>query len=336
MKKLYHYLVFLLCFTILVGCSEINNATSTDIDQTEIPDINDVEDTTDDELIPILTLDGAGGGIILLENEAKGDFNFEIYVMNADGSSLIQLTNNSAFDGSPNFSPDLSKFVFCSNRSGQMQIYTYDFDAFLRGEEPTITPLTDAGNNYYPTWAPDNSAITFVSDRDGAFKIYKMNIDGSNQELFVDLEGSWFPVWSPDSSKLVFSSTIEGTKEIFIMDSNGGNITRLTNNNLNDQFAYWSPDGQNIVFCRSNATTHFDIYVMDLQGENEERLVSHWGLDEFPIWSPDGTKIIFRSSITGSDQVTVMNSDGTNIVAITDLPGMSMPRDWRIIENIVD
>ena len=33
------------------------------------------------------------------------DGNFEIYIMNADGSGLVNLTNNPAYDGEPSFSP---------------------------------------------------------------------------------------------------------------------------------------------------------------------------------------------------------------------------------------
>jgi Tol biopolymer transport system component len=38
--------------------------------------------------------------------------NFEICVMNADGTNFVQLTNNAVFDGGPNFSPDGEKIVF--------------------------------------------------------------------------------------------------------------------------------------------------------------------------------------------------------------------------------
>ena len=40
----------------------------------------------------------------------------EIYTMNADGSDLVRLTNNAAFDGSPTFSPDGRFIAFVSDR----------------------------------------------------------------------------------------------------------------------------------------------------------------------------------------------------------------------------
>jgi Tol biopolymer transport system component len=50
-------------------------------------------------------------------------FNFEIYVMNADGSGQTRLTNNDDLDWTPAFSPDGSKIAFTSHRDGNWDIY---------------------------------------------------------------------------------------------------------------------------------------------------------------------------------------------------------------------
>src|SRR5665647_290959 len=46
------------------------------------------------------------------------DGNFEIYIMNADGSGQVNITNNPAFDGTPSFSHDGKKIAFISDRDG--------------------------------------------------------------------------------------------------------------------------------------------------------------------------------------------------------------------------
>ena len=48
----------------------------------------------------------------------------EIYVMDAEGMNVQRLTDNSAADVSPSWSPDGSRIVFVSDRDGNYEIYT--------------------------------------------------------------------------------------------------------------------------------------------------------------------------------------------------------------------
>ena len=56
------------------------------------------------------------------------DGNYEIYVMNIDGSEQVRLTNNTAVDLEPSFSPDGFKIAFDSNRDGNYEIYIMNMD----------------------------------------------------------------------------------------------------------------------------------------------------------------------------------------------------------------
>jgi Tol biopolymer transport system component len=62
------------------------------------------------------------------------DGNYEIYMMNADGSNQQQLTSNPADDTNPVFSPEASKVYFHSNRSGNYDIFEIDLTS------PATTP----------------------------------------------------------------------------------------------------------------------------------------------------------------------------------------------------
>ena len=53
---------------------------------------------------------------------------FEVYVMNADGSSPTRLTNNSAFDGRPSWSPSGDQLIFDSRRDGNQEVYVMNRD----------------------------------------------------------------------------------------------------------------------------------------------------------------------------------------------------------------
>src|SRR5207237_1677568 len=51
------------------------------------------------------------------------DGNWEIYVVNANGSGLTRLTNATGTDEHPRWSPDGASILFTSNRDGNSEVY---------------------------------------------------------------------------------------------------------------------------------------------------------------------------------------------------------------------
>src|SRR5205823_1190404 len=90
------------------------------------------------------------------------DGNPEIYVMNADGAGLRNLTNNPDNDGLPDWSPDGTRIAFRSDRDGNAEIYVMNADG---------SGLRNLSNNpsldLEPTWSRDGTRIAFYSERDG-------------------------------------------------------------------------------------------------------------------------------------------------------------------------
>ena len=77
------------------------------------------------------------------------DGDHDIYVMDADGSNVQQLTTNNSADVEPTWSPDGAQIAFASNRDGNWEIYVMDADG---SNQQQLT--FNSSNDGYPAWSP--------------------------------------------------------------------------------------------------------------------------------------------------------------------------------------
>jgi Tol biopolymer transport system component len=245
----------------------------------------------------------------------------ELYAMNADGTSVVRLTTNSALDTAPAWSPDGTQIVFETTRDGNSEIYVMNADGSGQ-RNLTNNPALDAD----PAWSPDGTRIVFHSTRDPDedFEVFVMNADGSGvTQLTFNTAGDLTGDWSPDGSKIVFSSRRDGgVDEIYVMDANGANPQRLTTNSDFDYSPVWSPDGTRIAFVHGGFNA--EIYVMNTAGGGQTNLSNDAPEDDVdPSWSPDGTAITWESDA----DLWVMDADGADKIQITSLAANRRP-DW--------
>jgi len=155
---------------------------------------------------------------IAFVNQSSG----EIYVMNANGSGLSNLTNtDDAEDYDPTWSPDSLKIAFASNR-GDIWVMNAD------GSDQVKVTNTGRGADR-PAWSPDGAKIAFVTHDD--WDLHVVNPDGSGLlRLSEDgrCETDEF-AWSPDSTKIAFTSLTgcSGRRIISVIDADGTNLRSI-------------------------------------------------------------------------------------------------------------
>jgi TolB protein len=275
---------------------------------------------------------------------ARDAGNSEIYTMNSDGSGLVNLTANAAYDASPAGSADGLKIVFSSHQDGNPEIYSMNTDG------TGLTRLTnDPASEIYPTWSPDGTKVAFTSDRDGDMEIYTMNADGTGQvNLTHHPSDDSAPSWSPDGTKIAFESFRASNSDIYTMNPDGSGLKRLTRSPANAEPS-WSPDGTKIIFrsgrddpdpgnCGLSPPPYCitEIYTMNADGSAETRITNNTDFDFDPVPSPDGTKIVFtRITADNNAEIYVMNMDGTDQTNITNDPTLDTEPYWLVNNSYV-
>jgi Tol biopolymer transport system component len=270
---------------------------------------------------------------------------FYIYTAKSDGSDVQQLTFvPSSFS---DWRADGQRIAFeFTDSDGNEQIATVNPDG-ANQQQITFGP----GFHGDPSWSPDGLHIVFdyspllPDDPNFTTDIYVMNSDGTNPQPvttgFFDVE----PRCSPDGTRIVFSRIrkVAGNgfqqEAIFIINADGSNPRQLTAWGLAEEHPTWSPDSQWIVFNVAKESGHpigssFSIYVMRPDGTDQHLLYNgRANMPAFkPQFSPDGTKILFGcySRTNGSDDICVMNTDGSNVIDIISTPRNENLPSWGV------
>jgi Tol biopolymer transport system component len=219
----------------------------------------------------------------------------DIYVMNADGTNLRQITSGTEIDWNPAWSPDGTRIAFARLVNGHANIFVVDLETL----EAVQLADNTFGQDQNPAWSPDGTKIAFGRNIDTIPSIYVMDADGSNVTRLSDPgRGSdAAPAWSPDGTRIAFARQVNqnrGTGDVYVMNADGTGVTQLTTDPADDTAPVWSPDGTRIAFMsnRDGAVSdadhnmasgvlpphavydprNTDIYVMDADGSNERRV----------------------------------------------------------------
>jgi len=157
------------------------------------------------------------------KKEVDPSYFCDLYLMNADGSGLKQITDAPGYDGGPFFSADGKKIIWrrFSEDGMNADVYTMNIDG------TDVKRITDFGSlSWAPFFHPSGDYIVFASNKQGFsnFEVYLVDADGLREPVKVTYTDKFdgLPVFSPDGKKLVWTSSrcTDGKTQLFIADWN--------------------------------------------------------------------------------------------------------------------
>ncbi len=239
------------------------------------------------------------------------DGDYDIYVMNPDGSDMKNITANDANDFVPQWSPDSKKICYQSDQAGNSGIYIINADG-----TGNLKVTDNMGENYGPVWFPDGNKILYISDEGGNFDIYSIGTDGSGKKKLTDDE--YFEQdlsFSPDSTKVLYAAgQLDSTAfEIFTLDMLTLKINKLTDNMSYSRMPLWAKcQGQGqcqnlgIIIFNSDMDGYSEIYSMDSDGSGLKNLTSNDIEDYLLGLSPNGSTIFYQATDENGDAALKM------------------------------
>jgi Tol biopolymer transport system component len=229
---------------------------------------------------------------------------FEVWSVRPDGSDnrceFIDTTNSQDRPISFCWSPDGTSIAWVRNFSpGHGDVMVREIST---GRERQVTRDMSMVDDVH--W-PDEERMVFVSNKSGHSNLWAIPAAGG--EAIQVTEGA-VPVlgarMSADSRTLVYLQQ-ERFAHLWVSSLDGGNARQLTSDDLQINWAAYSPDGEYIASALGSADTYrpeSHLYIMRNDGKNRRQLTSGAEVVLACFWSPDGKWLLYVSHPAGESQ----------------------------------
>jgi Tol biopolymer transport system component len=222
------------------------------------------------------------GKSIAFIGNPRGEFNYALYKVNADGTDLKKLTEGFNYISAFDWSPDSSKLGYSYIKDNVNDIRDNGISFIdLKNNRRSELATTDQYNLYFHGWTADQKKIIFQR-REYVNEIQYLilqNLEDSSQEIIDTGYGpdQFLINWSANRQKIVYSRQANDTWELYTMNLAEKTKVRLTNNNFPEYDASWSPDGRKLLFVadseQEGIESDYTIRTIDSDGSNQKVIV---------------------------------------------------------------
>jgi TolB protein len=215
----------------------------------------------------------------------------EIYLCDADGGSLRQLTGEKHIVVGPKWAPDGNSIVYTSFLRDFPDIYRIDLS---RNRRDLLASY--GGLNTGADISPDGRDLALILSRDGNPELYIKNLrTGGLTRLTATARATEAsPSWSPDGQHLVYVSDQSGKPQLYIIPRAGGQPKRISTRGTENVAPDWGPNG--LIACSSRSGGRYEIAVIQPATGQTTCLTGDGGDYEDPSWAPDGRHLFAARS----------------------------------------
>jgi Tol biopolymer transport system component len=233
-------------------------------------------------------LSPGGSEVVFVSEDSAGVG--QLYLANADGSGLRQLTFELAFYENPAWSTDGEWIAFERGSEDGWGLYA------VRADGTDLHRMGPSGLNlFHPSWAQDGRRIAVVTGTEGAWVAGILSLDEDTVQVVSPPGlGIGSVKWSPDGATLALDGVVGSNFDLYLLDIESGQFQRLTRGEAVDARPEWSPDGTRLVFhstrdrggsvAGKERWEEFELYVLDLETGRIERVTDNEYFDAHPDW----------------------------------------------------
>jgi Tol biopolymer transport system component/serine/threonine protein kinase len=246
---------------------------------------------------------------------------------------VAELTGSPQYSGGLSWSPD-GKWLAVSVKTG-VQSYAIYLVSVDSGEMRKLTNPPEAQGDAFPAFSHDGHALAFCRFKSlDVSNLYVLALADNLQprgepRMLPTLAGQpvFYPAWTGNDREIVYSATGQTRGHLYRLPASGG-ASRPLGLGEGADMPSLSSDGRHLAFAHYFQDAN--IWRVDLAGKPlvPEAFIASTSREVFPQYSPDGNRIVFYSNRSGSDQIWVSKSDGSNATPLTsmDATGTGTPR----------